>query len=479
MATLLIVDDEPNILTTLRRALELEGYGVEVAGSGRIALEKARGRAFDGVLIDVAMPEMDGLATLRALRELNPELPVMMMSGNATLATAVEATKLGACDFLEKPLTTDKVLITVANALKLARLERDAEAERAERRKTFAHYLVGGSPRMKRIFDTIAKAAPSTGRVLITGERGTGKELIARAIHEHSKRKDGPFVKLNCAAIPGELIESELFGHEKGAFTGATQQRRGKFEQADGGTLFLDEIGDMELGAQAKVLRVLQESEIERVGGNETLTVDVRVLAATNKDLKSEIGKGRFRADLYYRLERRADRGAALARAQGGRAVAGRALPRRRVRGQRQAPARRDRGGDVAPHAARLAGQRARAAQPGRAHGHLLRQRAGAGGALGEEDVQAALPGVKTVRARWQRGASLKDLVGSAEREIVLAALEANQHHIANTARELGLERSHLYKKMRALGINHRAGAHDSDENDGTDDGDGDEAVDN
>ncbi len=322
MATLLIVDDEPNILTTLRRALELEGYGVEVAGSGRIALEKAKGRAFDGVLLDVAMPEMDGLATLKALRELRPELPVMMMSGNATLATAVEATKLGACDFLEKPLTTDKVLITVANALKLARLERDAEAERSERRKSFAHYLVGSSPRMKRIFDTITKAAPSTGRVLITGERGTGKELIARAIHEHSKRKDGPFVKLNCAAIPGELIESELFGHEKGAFTGATQQRRGKFEQAHGGTLFLDEIGDMEVGAQAKVLRVLQENEIERVGGNETITVDVRVIAATNKDFGDEIdSRGHFRADLFDQLERRAHRSAAACRrAQGGRA---------------------------------------------------------------------------------------------------------------------------------------------------------------
>src|SRR5262249_55695827 len=201
MAALLIVDDEPNILTTLRRALELESYTVEVAGSGRIALEKARATRFDGVLLDVAMPEMDGLATLKALREADAELPVMMMSGNATLATAVEATKLGACDFLEKPLTTDKVLITVHNALKLARLEHDAEQERAERRRTMAHYLLGSSPRMKRIFDTIAKAAPSTGRVLVTGERGTGKELIARAVHEQSRRKDGPFVKLNCAAI--------------------------------------------------------------------------------------------------------------------------------------------------------------------------------------------------------------------------------------------------------------------------------------
>ncbi|MDB4970683.1 MAG: two component, sigma54 specific, transcriptional regulator, Fis family [Myxococcales bacterium] len=466
MASLLIVDDEPNILTTLRRALELEGYVVEVAGSGRIALEKARAKAFDGVLLDVAMPEMDGLATLKALRELNGELPVMMMSGNATLATAVEATKLGACDFMEKPLTTDKVLITVQNALKLARLEREAEVERAERRRTFAHYLVGSSPRMKRIFDTIAKAAPSTGRVLITGERGTGKELIARAIHEHSKRKDGPFVKLNCAAIPGELIESELFGHEKGSFTGATQQRRGKFEQAHGGTLFLDEIGDMDVGAQAKVLRVLQENEIERVGGADTIRVDVRVIAATNKDLKTEIQKGRFRADLYDRLN---------------------VVPI-------EVPPLRDHKEDV-PSLVDHFLEQACAANGKRKLGvtapamSLLMQHDWPGNVrelrnhverivifaetttIGEEDVQAALPGVKTVRARYQRGTALKDLVASAEREIVLAALEANAHHIANSARELGLERSHLYKKMRALGINHRA---TDDGGDGGSDGDGD-----
>jgi DNA-binding NtrC family response regulator len=452
MPALLIVDDEPNILTTLRRALELEGFAVEVAGSGRIALEKARARSFDGVLLDVAMPEMDGLQTLKALRELNGELPVMMMSGNATLATAVEATKLGACDFLEKPLTTDKVLITVHNALKLARLERDAEVDRAERRRTMAHYLVGSSPRMKRIFDTIAKAAPSTGRVLITGERGTGKELIARAVHEHSRRKDGPFVKLNCAAIPAELIESELFGHEKGSFTGATQQRRGKFEAAHGGTLFLDEIGDMDLPAQAKVLRVLQENEIERVGGNDTITVDVRVIAATNKDLKTEINKGRFRADLYDRLnvvpievpplrEHKEDVPSLVAHfveqasaANGKRTLA------------------------VAAPAMSLLMQHDWPGNVRELRNTVERLVIFAGSAtLGEDDVQAALPGVKTVRAKYQRGTSLKDLVASAEREIVLAALEANSHHIANTARELGLERSHLYKKMRALGIKHRA----------------------
>jgi DNA-binding NtrC family response regulator len=470
MPALLIVDDEPNILTTLRRALELEGFTVEVAGSGRIALEKARARRFDGVLLDVAMPEMDGLATLKALREAHGDLPVMMMSGNATLATAVEATKLGACDFLEKPLTNDKVLITVHNALKLARLERDAEDVRAERRRTMAHYLVGSSPRMKRIYDTIAKAAPSTGRVLITGERGTGKELIARAVHEHSRRKDGPFVKLNCAAIPAELIESELFGHEKGSFTGATQQRRGKFEAAHGGTLFLDEIGDMELPAQAKVLRVLQENEIERVGGNATINVDVRVIAATNKDLKSEITRGRFRADLYDRLnvvpievpplrEHKEDVPSLVAHfveqasAANGKRTLAMAAPAMSLLMQHDWPGNVRELRNTVERLVIFAGSQT----------------------LGEEDVQAALPGVKTVRAKYQRGAALKDLVASAEREIVLAALEANAGHIANTARELGLERSHLYKKMRALGINHRASdggeAPAGDDGDGGDDG--------
>ncbi len=278
---LLLVDDEPNILLTLRRALEIEDYVVEVAGSGAIALEKLAARRFDGLLLDVKMPEMDGLEVLRRVKEREPALPVIMMSGNATLQIAVEATRMGACDFLEKPLTTDKVLITVRNALKLANLERKAGEERERARTAFA--MIGGGPRMKAIFELIGKAAPSTGRVLITGENGTGKELVARAIHEGSKRAREPFVKVNCAAIPEELIESELFGHEKGSFTGATQLRRGKFELAHGGTLFLDEIGDMNPSAQAKVLRVLQEGELERVGGSTTISVDVRVVAATNR----------------------------------------------------------------------------------------------------------------------------------------------------------------------------------------------------
>jgi DNA-binding NtrC family response regulator len=456
MAKILIVDDEPNILSTLRRALELEGYGVEVAGAGRLALEKLRAIPFDAVLLDIAMPEMDGLEVLRQVCEGWPALPVIMMSGNATLATAVEATKLGAVDFLEKPLTTDKVLITVQNALKLARLEREAEEARARARAELE--MIGTGPRMKRIFEMVRKAAPSTGRVLVTGERGTGKELIARAVHEHSKRKDGPFVKLNCAAIPSELIESELFGHEKGSFTGATKERRGKFEQAHGGTLFLDEIGDMTLSAQAKVLRVLQENEIERVGGSETIAVDVRVIAATNKDLRQEIEKGRFRADLYDRLN-----------------VVPVEMPPLREH-KEDVPALVEHFLEAA--SSQNGKRKLKLTEPGLA---LLLQHDWPGNVrelrniverlvifcdthITDEDVQAALPGVKQVRGSYRRGAALKDLVASAEREIVLAALDANQHHIANTARELGLERSHLYKKMRALGIKPKRGEEDPDE---------------
>src|SRR5215471_11467993 len=297
---LLLIDDEPNILSTLRRALEIEGYVVEVAGSGRLGLEKLGARDFDLVMLDVMMPELDGLQTLKLVREKDPDVPVVMMSGHGTIETAVQATKLGAHDFIEKPLSTEKTLLTIKNALALASLRRENARLAAEARSEVA--MIGGGPRMRAIFDKIGKTAPSSGRVLITGENGTGKELVARALHDLSKRKDKPFIKLNCAAIPSELIESELFGHEKGAFTGATQMRRGKFELADGGTLFLDEVGDMNPGAQAKVLRVLQEGELERVGGHETIKVDVRVLAATNKDLPAEIAAGRFREDLYYRL---------------------------------------------------------------------------------------------------------------------------------------------------------------------------------
>jgi DNA-binding NtrC family response regulator len=450
-STLLVIDDEPNILTTVRRSLELEGYVVEVAASGASGLAKLADNDIDLVLLDVMMPGDSGLEVLPKIRAASPETVVVMMSGNATIETAVQATKAGAHDFIEKPLSGDKLLLTVQNALSFARLRGENARLRGRARSDFA--MVGKGAAMRAIFDKVGKTAPSAGRVLITGENGTGKELVARAIHEHSKRADGPFVKLNCAAIPSELIESELFGHEKGAFTGATQQRRGKFELADGGTLFLDEVGDMNPSAQAKVLRVLQENELERVGGGETIKVDVRVVAATNKDLGAEIAAGRFREDLYYRL-----------------AVVPIELPPLRARREdipvlvehllAQVCVDNDRKlKRVAPSAMTLIMQHD---WPGnvRELKNVVERLAiltGDAEVITEADVGDALPRVKAVKAAFARGTPFKDLVATAEREIIMAALDANDHHVSNTARELQLERSHLYKKMRALGIDHRA----------------------
>ncbi|NNC15912.1 sigma-54-dependent Fis family transcriptional regulator, partial [Corallococcus exiguus] len=298
-AAVLIVDDEKNILLTLSQSLQLAGYRTELASSGQVALDVVSARPVDAVLMDVKMPDMDGLTVLAKLTALKPDLPVIMMSGHGTIDTAVKATQLGARDFLEKPLARDKLLVALRNALK----HQAAMEELEELRAQLGRFdMVGGGPAMQRIFSLIQRTAPSEGRVLITGENGTGKELIARALHQNSRRKGGPFVKLNCAAVPHDLIESELFGHEKGAFTGAVSVRRGKFELAHEGTLFLDEIGDMPAAMQSKLLRVLQEGELERVGGAETLKVDVRVIAATNKNLEKEIAAGRFREDLYYRI---------------------------------------------------------------------------------------------------------------------------------------------------------------------------------
>ncbi|WP_141617617.1 sigma-54 dependent transcriptional regulator [Myxococcus sp. AB036A] len=298
-ASVLIVDDEKNILLTLSQSLQLAGYQTHLANSGQVALDVVSARPVDAVLMDVRMPDMDGLTALAKLTELKPELPVIMMSGHGTIDTAVKATQLGARDFLEKPIARERLLVALRNVLK----HQAAMAELQELRAQLGRYdMVGSGPAMQRIFSLIQRTAPSEGRVLITGENGTGKELIARALHQHSKRKGQPFVKLNCAAVPHELIESELFGHEKGAFTGAVSVRRGKFELAHEGTLFLDEIGDMPQAMQAKLLRVLQEGELERVGGAETHKVDVRVVAATNKNLEAEIAAGRFREDLYYRI---------------------------------------------------------------------------------------------------------------------------------------------------------------------------------
>jgi two-component system nitrogen regulation response regulator NtrX len=298
--SIFIVDDEAGIRSTLRQILEDEGYTVEEAESGEAALPVAASEDFDVILLDVWLPGMDGLEVLQKLREQGVSSEVLVISGHGNIETAVRATKLGAYDFIEKPLSLERVVLTVANALKKRRLEEKNLLLQQRMQEEIT--LVGESDAIVRLKDQIRRAAPTAGRVLIFGENGTGKELVARLIHAYSDRSEEPFVELNCAAIPTELIESELFGHRKGSFTGAIEHKKGKFLQADGGTLFLDEVGDMSMATQAKVLRVLQEQTFEPVGGTESTRVDVRVLAATNKDLPEEISEGRFRQDLYYRL---------------------------------------------------------------------------------------------------------------------------------------------------------------------------------
>ncbi len=299
-ASILVVDDEVAIRTSLRSILEDEGYEVSVAANGVEALKIYGTDPPDLMILDIWMPEMDGLETLRRVKEFVPATQVMMISGHGSIETAVKAIKLGAYDYIEKPLSLENVTFRVKQALEQFRLAQENRSLRTKVQQKFE--LVGQSPAMQRLRELIETAGPTNSRVLIGGENGTGKELVARAIHRHSTRSDHPFVAVNCAAIPETLIESELFGHEKGSFTGATSMKRGQFEQADGGTLFLDEIGDMSLSTQAKVLRALQEQQFTRVGGTKLMKVDVRVLAASNKDLEKEIGKGHFREDLYYRL---------------------------------------------------------------------------------------------------------------------------------------------------------------------------------
>jgi DNA-binding NtrC family response regulator len=445
--TILVVDDERNIQLTLSRALTLEGYLAETAGGGVEALEKIAALPVDLVVMDVRMPDVDGLAVLERARQTRPDLPVIVMSGHGSIETVRQAFKLGAFDYLEKPITErDKLLVAVRNALALRHLEE----ENAElRREAGKGEMVGSGPAMARLFELVRRAAPSEGRVLVTGENGTGKELVARALHEGSRRRPAPFVRLNCAAVPAELIESELFGHEKGAFTGAVAARKGKFELADGGTLFLDEVGDMPAAMQAKVLRVLQEGELERVGGQQTLRVDARVIAATNKDLQAEVAAGRFREDLYYRLavvllqvpplrERREDIPA----------LASRFLEEACLRnGRRPMSFARDAFLVLQGHE-----------WPGnvRELRNLVERMAILcdGPALGPEEVATVLPGARKPRGdRFKEGAGFHQMVEEAEREIILAALARHAENVTETARVLGLERSHLYKKMRALGI--------------------------
>ena len=300
MTRILIVDDEKNIRRTFGMVLSGEGFEVSEAESGEDALAALAAEVPDLMILDVKLPGIDGLEVLRRVRLEHPRLPVVMISGHGTIATAVEATRDGAFDFLEKPCSRDRVVLAVRNALRIDKLDREVRTLR--RREKDRHLMVGESESMKAIREQIARVAPTNARILIRGESGTGKELVARALHDASERANGPFVKVNCAAIPEELIESELFGAVKGAYTGSTSDRDGKFVQAHGGTLFLDEIGDMSLRAQAKVLRALQESEVEKVGGSGVQKVDVRVVAATNRDLEADVKEGRFREDLFYRL---------------------------------------------------------------------------------------------------------------------------------------------------------------------------------
>jgi two-component system nitrogen regulation response regulator NtrX len=297
---ILVIDDEAAIRESLRMTLEYEGYELLAAATGQEGLALAERETPDLILLDVKMPGMDGLEVLDRLRSMDETLPVIVISGHGTISTAVEATKKGAFDFIEKPFASDRVLVSLRNALDQRRL-RD-ENKSLKKAAEVRHQMVGNSPGLSRVMAAVARAAPTNATVLIQGESGVGKELVARAIHRNSHRSRERFVQVNCAAIPEELIESELFGHEKGSFTGATEKQIGKFEQADRGTIFLDEVGDMSAKTQAKVLRVLQEGEVERLGSARTIKVDVRVIAATNKNLEEEIEKGRFREDLYFRL---------------------------------------------------------------------------------------------------------------------------------------------------------------------------------
>jgi DNA-binding NtrC family response regulator len=297
---ILIIDDEKSICNTLKEILEYEKYEVDIANDGAEGLKKAQDSHYDLVLCDIKMPKMDGIEVLSKLQELKPEMPVVMISGHGTIETAVDAIRKGAYDYISKPPDLNRLLVTVRNALDRSSLITETKTLRRKIFKT--REMIGESPSIVKIKEMIDRVAPTEARVLITGSNGTGKELVARWIHEKSNRNSGPMVEVNCAAIPSELIESELFGHEKGAFTSAIKQRIGKFELATGGTLFLDEIGDMSLSAQSKVLRALQENKITRVGGEKEISVNPRVIAATNKDLKAEIEKGNFREDLYHRL---------------------------------------------------------------------------------------------------------------------------------------------------------------------------------
>jgi two-component system, NtrC family, nitrogen regulation response regulator NtrX len=449
-ARLLIVDDEANTLASLSRAFRLAGHDAVVCDNASKALEMAKAQTFDLILSDVVMPGKDGLSLLEDLKAQGVIAPVVMMSGQAHIEMAVRATKLGALDFLEKPISTEKLLLTVTNALRLRRLESENQQLRQRIGK---HELVWKGEAMRRVMAQVERVAASETRVCILGETGTGKELVARTLHEQSARASGPFVTLNCAAVPAELIESELFGHEKGSFTGAAGRHLGKFEQAERGTIFLDEIGDMPLQMQAKLLRVLEENEVERVGGEKAIRVDVRVVVATHRDLESQVKEGKFRQDLFHRIyvfplvlpplhERREDiptlveHFSAQVSAQNG----WKSVP-------------------FTPEAiARLQ------AHPWPGNVRELRNMVerlmllAPNGKVDLETVELALPPATVSAVSNEHGTRpLAERVQGFERDVILAELKQHNYNVTSAAKALHVERSHLYKKAEQLGIDLRA----------------------
>ena len=448
-AHLLLVDDDPNTLASLSRAFRLAGHEATVCDNAARAVELLKTESFDVILSDVVMPGKSGLELLEELKKNGVKTPIVLISGQANIEMAVRATKLGALDFLEKPLSTDKLLLTVENALRLSRLE---DENRELKQRLGKHELVGTGAAMKKLVAQIDRVAASETRVCILGETGTGKELVARAIHEKSPRHENAFVTLNCAAVPAELIESELFGHEKGAFTGAAVRHAGKFEQADGGTLFLDEIGDMPVAMQAKLLRVLEEGEVERVGGDKPIKVNVRVVVATHRNLEDLVQQNAFRRDLFHRVY-----------------VFPLLLPPLRERPE-DFPA-------LVEHFARQVaaqnGWRAKAftddaiaelrrySWPGnvRELRNIVERLVllATDDAISPADVRLVLPASSSSASATSStsisSGTLAERTESFEKEVMLAEIRRHNFHMTNVARALGLERSHLYKKCQQLGI--------------------------
>ena len=443
-ANLLILDDEANTLASLSRAFRLAGHEVTLCDNATKALEIAKSQQFDLIFSDVVMPGKDGLAFLEELKSQEITTPVVMMSGQAHIEMAVRATRLGALDFLEKPVSTDRLLLTVENVLKLQRLEAE---NRNLKQRLGKHEIIWTGEVMRKIMTQVERVAASETRVCILGETGTGKELIARLLHERSPRANSPFVTLNCAAVPAELIESELFGHEKGSFTGAAGRHIGKFEQATGGTIFLDEIGDMPLTMQTKLLRVLEENEIERIGGDKPIAVNVRVVVATHRDLNALVREGKFRQDLFHRVY-----------------VFPLVLPPLRER-------REDIPVLVDHFARQIAAQNNWKPVPFTADAIQLLQTYAWPGNIRElrnmterlmllasdevnaDTVLSVLPSRGSGQAEAGLSGPLAQRVESFERETITAELKRQHFHMTNTAKVLGLERSHLYKKLEQLGI--------------------------